>query len=449
MKRTRLELGDETGVKRWFNRAEKGEMKPLAARSRPMDWNGFIGHDKVVGRGTGLRKAIEQGTAGSLILWGPPGVGKTTLAYIIAKYMRAKAERISAVAAGVKELRVVIDRAIEWQKIDQRTVLLVDEIHRFNKAQQDVLLPYVEEGLVTLIGATTENPYFEVIAALVSRAEVVRLERLTDKDVSRIIDRALRQGAEDAKIVMSAPAKKALVTMAGGDARRALNILERASLVGRGKKIEQKDIESAAQQSVVHYDKGGDAHYDTISAFIKSMRGSDVDAALFYLFRMLMAGEDPKFIMRRMFIFASEDIGNADPHALMVAAGASQALQWVGLPEAEYALAHAACYLAAAPKSNKVKVAMERVKQDVVRHGNAVPPGHITNAPIEGMKTHGKGVNYLYPHDWPEGLVKQQYRPDVVQGHVYYEPGTEGFEKEVKRRVDKAREILFINPNGQ
>ena len=415
----------------------------MAARSRPADWDGFIGHDKVVGRGTGLRKAIEQGTAGSLILWGPPGVGKTTLAYLIAKHIRAKVERISAVAAGVKDLRAVIDQAKEWEKIGQRTVLLVDEIHRFNKAQQDVLLPYVEEGLITLIGATTENPYFEVIAALVSRAEVVRLERLADEDVSRIIDRALSRGVGNEKIVMSAPAKKALVTLAGGDARRALNILERASLGGRGKKIEQKDIESAAQQAVVHYDKGGDAHYDTISAFIKSMRGSDVDAALFYLFRMLAAGEDPKFIMRRMFIFASEDIGNADPHALMVAAGASQALQWVGLPEAEYALAHAVCYLAAAPKSNRVKLAMERVKADVDRHGNATPPGHITNAPIEGMKKHGKGVGYLYPHDWPESLVKQQYRPNIIQGHVYYEPGTNGFEKEVKRRVDKARGIIF------
>lgn len=444
MKRTRLERKDGNELRTtWLKQAGQNTRRPLAARSRPTDWDGFIGHSRIIGQGTGLRQAITKGTAGSLILWGPPGIGKTTMAYIIAKYMQAKVERISAVAAGVKDLRAVIDRAIEWQKIGQRTVLLVDEIHRFNKAQQDVLLPYVEEGLVTLIGATTENPYFEVIAALVSRAEVVRLERLTDEDITQVIDRALKAIKGARKIKISNSAKRALVTMAGGDARRALNIVERAVLSGRGSLISQKDIESAAQQSVVQYDKAGEAHYDTISAFIKSMRGSDVDAALFYLFRMIVAGEDPKFIMRRMFIFASEDIGNADPHALMVVSGAAHALQWVGLPEAEYLLAHATCYLAAAPKSNKVKIAMEKVKQDITRFGNAVPPGHITNAPVEGMKKHGRGVNYLYPHDWNEGLVKQQYRPDEVQGHVYYEPGTEGFEKEVKRRVDKARGILF------
>lgn len=444
MKRTRLERKDGNELRTaWLKQAGQNTRRPLAARSRPTDWEGFVGHRQVIGDGTGLRQAIIRGTAGSLILWGPPGIGKTTLAYIIAKYMQAKVERISAVAAGVKDLRAVIDRATGWQKIGQRTVLLVDEIHRFNKAQQDVLLPYVEEGLVTLIGATTENPYFEVIAALVSRAEVVRLERLTDEDIAQVIDRALEATKGARKIKISKSAKRALVTMAGGDARRALNIVERAVLSGRGSLISQADIESAAQQSVVQYDKAGEAHYDTISAFIKSMRGSDVDATLFYLFRMTVAGEDPKFIMRRMFIFASEDIGNADPHALMVAAGAAQALQWVGLPEAEYSLAHAACYLAAAPKSNKIKMAMEKVKQDIVRFGNAVPPGHITNAPVEGMKKHGKGVNYLYPHDWNEGLVKQQYRPDEVQRHVYYEPGTNGFEKEVKRRLDKARGILF------
>ena len=444
MKRTRLERKEGNELRTtWLRQDGQKTMRPLAARSRPNDWDGFIGHNHIIGQGTGLRQAIIQGTAGSLILWGPPGIGKTTLAYIIAKYMQAKVERISAVAAGVKDLRAVIDRASQWQKIGQRTVLLVDEIHRFNKAQQDVLLPYVEEGLLTLIGATTENPYFEVIAALVSRAEVVRLERLTDEDIGQVIDRVMKGEKGARKMRISTKAKQALVMMAGGDARRALNILERAVLSGRGASISQKDIESAAQQSVVQYDKAGETHYDTISAFMKSMRGSDVDAVLFYLFRMIMAGEDPKFIMRRMFIFASEDIGNADPHALMVVASAAQALQWVGLPEAEYSLAHAACYLAAAPKSNKVKIAIERVKEDVMRYGNATPPGHITNAPVEGMKQHGKGVGYLYPHDWSEGLVKQQYRPDMIQGHVYYEPGTNGFEKEVKRRVEKARGIIF------
>ena len=413
----------------------RGETRPLAARLRPSTLSEFIGHDEVVGRKTALRAAIEGGTAGSLILWGPPGVGKTTLAYIIASKMSAKVERVSAVAAGVKDLRTVIDRAREWQKIGQRTVLIVDEIHRFNKAQQDVLLPYVEEGLLTLIGATTENPYFEVIAALVSRAEVVRLEKLTDKNIAGIAKRT--------KLFLTNKAMEVLIGLAGGDARRALNILERASLVMGGRRINKSTIESVAQQVVVQYDKTGDAHYDTISAFIKSMRGSDVDASLFYLFRMLLAGEDPKFIVRRMFVFASEDIGNADPHTLMVVSGAAHALEWVGLPEAEYALAHAATYLAAAPKSNKVKAAMDRVKQDVQKHGNAVPPGHITNAPIEELKKHGKGVDYKYPHDYASGLVKQQYRPDVVQGHIYYEPGEEGFEREVKRRMDAARKVLY------
>ncbi len=417
---------------------------PLAARMRPKDLDDFVGHAKVLGKGTALRRAIESGQVGSLILWGPPGIGKTTLAEIIARQMNAAIERISAVTAGVKDLREVLSRAAEWRKIKKPTVLIVDEIHRFNKAQQDVLLPAVEEGLITLIGATTENPYFEVIAALVSRAEVVRLEGLGPADVRVIIRRALKNTEHGihTKKKVGKKAEDTLVTIAGSDARRALNILERASLASHTETIAVADIESAAQQAVVQYDKAGDAHYDTISAFIKSLRGSDADASLFYLFRMLVAGEDPKFIVRRMIIFASEDIGNADPHALMLVAAASQALQWVGLPEAEYTLAHAAIYLAAAPKSNSVKVAMALVKEDVRLHGNAVPPGHITNAPIEGMKKHGKGVGYLYPHDFPGHVVKQQYRPNVVQQNIYYEPGTEGFEKEVKRRLDQAKRIL-------
>lgn len=409
---------------------------------RPRTLDDYVGQEEVLGKDTALRRAIESGSVGSLILWGPPGVGKTTLAFIIAQYMQASVERVSAVAAGVKELREVIARANEWRKINKRTVLIVDEIHRFNKAQQDVLLPVVEEGIVTLIGATTENPYFEVVAALVSRAEVVKLSAHDDESIGKIVDRALKsKEGLGGKVKLDRKAREALIKLSGGDARRALNILERSFRSGSGK-VTVKDVESAAQQAVVQYDKAGDAHYDTISAFIKSMRGSDPDAVLFYLFRMLAAGEDPKFIMRRMLIFASEDIGNADPHALMVAAAAAQTLQWVGLPEAEFALAHAATYLAAAPKSNSVYVAKEAAKEDVRKHGNAVPPGHITNAPIEGMKQHGKGVGYLYPHDFSGHVVVQQYRPDVIQDHIYYEPGSEGFEKEVKRRVDAARKLL-------
>lgn len=401
---------------------------------RPQSLDEFVGQEKVLGEGSALRRAIEAGQAGSLILWGPPGVGKTTLAEIIARKMNAARERVSAVTAGVKDLKEVIERAREWRKIDRRTVLIVDEIHRFNKAQQDVLLPAVEEGLITLIGATTENPYFEVIAALVSRAEVVRLEMLRDEDIQKIIKRV--------PVKLKKDAENALVKISGGDARRGLNILERVSLAGKGRIISKEDILSAAQQTVVQYDKKGDAHYDTISAFIKSMRGSDPDAALFYLFRMLKAGEDPKFIIRRMIIFASEDIGNADPHSLMVATSAAQALEWVGLPEAEFALAHAAVYLAAAPKSNSIYAAMNAAKADVERHGNAQPPGNVVNAPIEGLKKHGKGLGYKYPHDFPGHLVAQPYRPSVVQKNIYYEPGELGFEKEVKKRVDAARKLL-------
>lgn len=417
------------------------DVRPLAARVRPKSLDEFVGQDSVVGKNTALRRAIEQGVVGSLILWGPPGVGKTTLAYIIAGKMDAALERISAVTAGVKDLREVVERAREWRKINKRTILIVDEIHRFNKVQQDVLLPVVEDGLITLIGATTENPYFEVIKALVSRAEVVRLEGLKDDDVRKIIGRAIENVSVDG-LVLSARGESALVKIAGGDARRALNILERASLGAKKRKVSEKDIESAAQQAVVQYDKKGDAHYDVISAFIKSMRGSDPDAALFYLFRMVMAGEDPKFIVRRMIIFASEDIGNADPHALMLANAAAQSVERVGLPEAEFALAQAATYLAAAPKSNSVYIAKEAAKEDVRNYSNVMPPGHVTNAPIVDLKKHGKGVGYKYPHDYPGHVVKQQYRPSVIQGNIYYEPGEEGFEKEVKRRVDRAREIL-------
>ena len=416
---------------------------PLAARMRPKTLDEFVGQENVVGKNTALRQTIEQGTVGSLILWGPPGVGKTTLAELIAHQMDAAIERVSAVTAGVKDLREVINRAKEWQKINKRTVLIVDEIHRFNKAQQDVLLPVVEEGLVTLLGATTENPYFEVIAALVSRAEVVRLEGLTSEDLKKIVKKVFKdkdQGVKGKKLTPKA--EDFLLKLSGGDARRMLNILERAAYASTEATITDKDIESSAQKSVVQYDKAGDAHYDTISAFIKSMRGSDPDAALFYLFRMLAAGEDPKFIMRRMIIFASEDIGNADPHALMLAISASQALEWVGLPEAEFALAHAATYLAVAPKSNSVYIAKEAAKRDVEQHGNAQPPGHIVNAPIEGIKKHAKGVGYKYPHNFPGHVVAQQYRPSVIQNNIYYEPGSEGFEREVKRRVEAARKLL-------
>jgi putative ATPase len=421
---------------------ESSDYRPLAARMRPRTLDEFVGQAEVLGKGTALRKAVSQGAVGSLILWGPPGVGKTTLAHLIVERLDAAVERVSAVTAGVKDLREVIGRAQEWQKIGKRTVLIVDEIHRFNKAQQDILLPVVEEGLVTLIGATTENPYFEVVAALVSRAQIVQLKGHTRADIIEIVEQALADKERGVKVKISKSAKEALAELAGGDARRALNILEQVARQAGEKTATVKDIGSAAQQAVVQYDKAGDAHYDTISAFIKSMRGSDPDAALFYLFRMVLAGEDPKFIVRRMMIFASEDVGNADPHALMVAVSAAQTIERVGMPEGEFALAQATTYLAAAPKSNSIYVAKERAKEDVRRHGNDVPPGNVVNAPIEDLKKHGKGVGYLYPHNFPGHIVKQAYRPKSVQENVYYEPGEDGFEKEVKRRVEAARKIL-------
>lgn len=421
-------------------RKQEALYKPLAAMMRPKSLDDFVGHAEVLGKGKPLRKAIEQGKVGSLILWGPPGVGKTTLAELIARNMDAAIERVSAVTAGVKDLRDVLSRAREWQKIKKSTVLIVDEIHRFNKSQQDVLLPAVEEGLVIMIGATTENPYFEVVSALISRAQVVRLEILQDKDIKKIIAHAL---VEYPALHIEKDSLDAIAQRSGGDARRALNILERIIAAKKKGEITIKDIQAAAHGSVTHYDKAGDVHYDTISAFIKSLRGSDADAALFYLFRMIASGEDPKFIIRRMFIFASEDIGNADPHALMLVAAASQALMWVGLPEAEYNLAHTACYLAAAPKSNSVTRAMGAVKQDVEVHGNDAPPGNVVNAPIEDMKQHGRGVGYEYPHNFPGHIVKQQYRPNSVQNNIYYEPGDEGFEKEVKRRIEAARKVIY------
>jgi putative ATPase len=413
---------------------------PLAAAMRPTTLDDFVGHTQVLGKGKTLRRAIEQGKVGSLVLWGPPGVGKTTLAELIARSMDAAIERVSAVSANVKDLRDVLLRAGEWRKINKPTVLIVDEIHRFTKNQQDVLLPAVEEGLVIMIGATTENPYFEVVSALLSRAQVVRMEILHDTDITAIVDRAL---GTYSGFTIKEDARSRLVAASGGDARRALNILERAIGGKKRGSITLKDVKSAAHGAAIQYDKKGDIHYDTISAYIKSLRGSDPDAALFYLFRMVVAGEDPKFIIRRMFIFASEDIGNADPHALMLVSAAAHALEWVGLPEAEYMLAHATCYLAAAPKSNSVTKAMGAAKQDVELHGNDAPPGYITNAPIAGMKQHGKGVGYKYPHEYPGHVVAQEYRPSSIQQHIYYEPGDEGFEKEVKRRLEAARKIIY------
>lgn len=427
---------------------------PLAARVRPHALDRFVGQSAIVGPGTLLRRAIEDGKVGSLILFGPPGVGKTTLAEIIARSLNASVAWVSAVTAGVSDLRRIIEEARERRKLhEQRTVLVVDEIHRFTSAQQDVLLPHVEEGIVTLIGVTTENPYFEVVKALVSRAQVLQLVPLSEDEVGAIVDRALadtERGLGAQRLALDPAARAHLARRSGGDARIALNALELASAAKRdGETVTLADVEEALQRRALQYDQGGDAHYDTISAFIKSLRGSDPDAALVWLHTMLVAGEDPEFIARRMMIFASEDIGTADPQALLIATSAAATLEWVGLPEAEYALSHAALTLATAPKSDAVKRAMGAVKQDLKTVGRIAVPPHLKNAPIPEMRRHpstGSGqaapsVGYKDPHQGPEHVVEQQYLPDALQDRRYYEPTEQGREAELRKRVEHIRNI--------
>lgn len=420
---------------------------PLAARMRPQTLDEFVGQEEILGKNSLLRKAIESGKVGSLILYGPPGAGKTTIAEIIARKMDAFFEPISAVTSGVSELRKTIEAAKERRKIQQkRTVVVVDEIHRFNKAQQDVLLPHVENGTLILIGVTTENPYFEVVKALVSRSQVYQLAPLSEENIKAIIQRALsddEKGLGKQRLKLHPKALEHLSQMAGGDARMALNALELASVTkGKGSAIKLKDVEEAIQARAFKYDATGDEHFDTISAFIKSMRGSDPDAALFWLHKMMGSGEDPEFIARRMIIFASEDIGNADPHALMVATSAAQALEWVGLPEAAFSLSQAAIYLAAAPKSDAIKKAMRAVRHDLEHYGQLRVPPHLKNAPVPEMKRHGASIGYIDPHQGPTHVVEQQYLPDTLKTKIYYEPTEQGFEREVKKRVDAARKIM-------
>ncbi len=420
---------------------------PLAARMRPRSIGDFVGQEEILGKNALLRKAIESGAVGSLILYGPPGSGKTTIAEIIARSSGGHFEPVSAVTSGAQDLKRVIAAASERRKMaGQRTVVVVDEIHRFNKAQQDILLPFVENGTITLIGVTTENPYFEVIKALVSRSQVYQLSALKQENIAEIARRALtdrERGLGAKKLKIKPEALEYLARMAGGDARSALNALE---LVAGAKKsggtVGLKDVEEAIQERAFSYDDGGEEHYDTISAFIKSMRGSDPDAALFWLHKMLASGEDPEFIARRMLIFASEDIGNADPHALMVAVSAAQALEWVGLPEAAFSLSQAALYLSASPKSDAVKKAMRAVRTDLEKEGQQKVPGHLRNAPVPEMKNFGNGVGYIDPHAAEGHVAAQQYLPDKLKDRVYYEPTEQGFEKEVKKRVDAARRLI-------
>jgi putative ATPase len=420
---------------------------PLAARMRPRTLEEFVGQEEIVGEGRLLRRAIEADKLfSSIILWGPPGTGKTTLAMIIANTTQSHFETISAVLAGKPELRKVIEDARERRKLYQkRTILFVDEVHRWNKAQQDALLPHVENGTITLIGATTENPYFEVIGALVSRSRIFQLRPLQDEDVRKLILHALsdkERGYGRRKVEMDDDALEHLVHVAGGDARNALNALELAvettltnpeGLILIDLNVAQESI----QRRAVLYDKDGDAHYDTISAFIKSVRGSDPDAALYWLAKMLYAGESPRFILRRLLILASEDIGLADPMGLVVAASAMQSFEFVGLPEGIYPIVEATLYLATAPKSNSAGAYFKAYKL-IEEEGILQVPKHLQDANRDAEAL-GHGDGYVYPHEHPDHHIGQQYLPEELLGTYFFHASDQGYEKQVQDRIDRWR----------
>jgi len=424
------------------------EHQPLAEKLRPRTLAEFVGQDHLVGSEGLIRRAVEKDRVFSMILWGPPGCGKTTLARIIARETRCRFHHFSAVLSGVREIRAVIDDARQALKLHRkRTILFVDEIHRFNKAQQDAFLHHVESGLITLIGATTENPSFEVIAPLLSRCRVLPLKRLTDKEIGRIIDRAIDDadsalGREDLKL--DSRARRYLIRLADGDARVALNSLDIAVAViaaegeepARGStRIGVEELQDALQKKTLLYDKSGEEHYNLISALHKSLRGSDPDAALYWLFRMLDAGEDPLYVARRMVRFASEDIGNADPRALRLALDATESFRFLGHPEGELALAQCAVYLATAPKSNSVYRAVAAVRDEIRTSGALPVPLHIRNAPTRLMKEMGYGAHYRYAHDDPAGYVPQEYMPEGMEDRQYYHPVERGFEKTIAERM--------------
>lgn len=425
--------------------------RPLAEIMRPKSLEEFAGQKHVVGKGSLIRNAIEKDRIFSMILWGPPGCGKTTLARIIAGETKSYFVHFSAVLSGIKEIRSVIKEAKNQQKLyRKKTILFVDEIHRFNKAQQDAFLHHVESGLITLIGATTENPSFEVIAPLLSRCRVIVLKTFSQDDIHAIINRALKdkeRGLGNLNLVLSKDALAYLIQIADGDARTALNNLEiTASLLSSERNISDeekklhitiKDLESALQKKSLVYDKSGEEHYNIISAFHKSLRGSDPDAALYWLERMLSAGEDPLYLARRMVRFASEDVGNADSNALEVALNAMEAFRFLGHPEGELALAQAAVYLATAPKSNSIYLAFGKIKDIVKSKGTLPVPLHIRNAPTGLMKELGYGKSYKYAHNFKDAYIHQEYLPEELQNQRYYFPTDRGYEKTIKQRLEK------------
>ncbi|MBI2852981.1 MAG: replication-associated recombination protein A [Chloroflexi bacterium] len=423
---------------------EKKKDEPLAARMRPATLEDFVGQEHIIGPGRVLRKAIETGQLPSMILWGPPGSGKTTLAYIIARMTKSHFDALSAVTAGVADLRRVIQDAKERRKLyGHKTILFIDEIHRFNKSQQDAVLPFVEDGTVTFIGATTENPSFEVNSPLLSRCRVFVLNALSDGDMRRIIARALHDkeyGLGEMNVVLEEAATNHLVTMADHDARIALTALELAAMntapdAEGARRIALETIEDAIQRRALRYDRAADRHYDVISALHKSLRGSDPDAGLYWLAVMIEAGEDPLYIARRLVRFASEDVGMADPQALVVAMAAQQAVHFIGMPEGSLALAQAVVYLAQAPKSNSLYAAYSKVQEEIRKGASDVVPLHLRN-PITGlMKGIGYGKDYKYAHNFPGHFVEQQNLPESLQGKRFYTPSDQGFEKQVLERL--------------
>ena len=420
---------------------------------RPRTLPELVGHEEVVGEGTLLRQAIERDQLFSLVLWAPPGSGKTTLARLIAGATQAHFVAISAVSSGVAELRTIAREASDRLGMhSQRTVLFIDEIHRFNKAQQDAILPHVEEGTLIFIGATTENPSFEVNAPLLSRSRVVVLQALTDADIDTIVARALvddERGLGNRRLILDDDARKLLVNLANGDARFALNTLEFAAAgLDVGGTIDADRVLQAAQRRAATYDKSGEAHYDAISALHKTLRGSDPDAALYWLARMLERGDDPLYVARRLVRFASEDIGLADPDALPLAMAAQGAVHFLGMPEGALALAQLAVYLALAPKSNAVYRAYSAATSDVAQTRNDPVPIHLRNAPTGLMREMGYGRGYRYAHDYDEGIIGQQNLPENLGARTYYEPTDRGFERDLSARLDRIRRIYETTGSG-
>ncbi|WP_223166518.1 replication-associated recombination protein A [Nonomuraea sp. SYSU D8015] len=409
---------------------------------RPRTLDEVVGQRHLLESSTPLRRLVESEAPMSLFLWGPPGTGKTTLAYVVSNVTKRRFVEISAVSAGVKDVRAAIDNARrELGMTGRQTVLFVDEVHRFNKAQQDALLPAVENRWVTFIGATTENPFFSVISPLLSRSLLLTLESLTDDDIRAVLERAVADPRGlDGRVTLAPEALDHLVRLAGGDARRSLTYLEAAALLADDITVEV--VEKAVDKAAVRYDRQGDQHYDVISAFIKSMRGSDADAALHYLARMIEAGEDPRFIARRIVIFASEDVGMADPTCLQTAVAAAQAVQLIGLPEGQINLAHAVIHCALAPKSNAVVKAIGAAIGDVRRGLIGQVPGHLRDAHYPGAAKLGHGEGYKYPHDFEHGLVRQDYAPEQIRDRRYYEPTRHGAEAPVADRWSKIRDFL-------